>query len=154
MGPLLRSNNMPLGFSTMVANFSTIDSVIQTMYSVISGPAGQVRNWSLVRSLYYPEARLIVALSPRNELPRLRVLSIEDFIARLETIFAVESFWERETARQIEVFGRVANVLSSYERLRDPNGPAFATERKSVQLFFDDARWWIVSAMWNTDRTQ
>jgi len=44
-------------------------------------------------------------------------------------------------------------VLSSYESLRDPNGPAFEHGANSMQLFFDDSRWWIISVMWNTSRS-
>ena len=94
----------------------------------------------------------VVALP--GETPRVRVLSVEDYIRRVEPIFVTESFWERETSRQTETFGRVAHVLSSYESLRTPDGPAFERDRNSIQLFFDDSRWWIVSVMWNTPRSE
>jgi hypothetical protein len=87
------------------------------------------------------------------EKPHVRVLSPEEYIRRVEPIFAREDFWERETGREVATFGRVAHVLSHYESLRDPNGPPFETGTNSVQLFFDGARWWIVSVMWNTSRS-
>lgn len=132
---------------------SKIDSVIGTMYSVISGPAGQARDWALLRSLYHPEARLIVAPTLINEPPRLRVMTVEEFILRVQAIFEKESFWERETSRETEYFGRVAQVFSHYESLRDPEGKPFTAGKKSMHLFYDDARWWIVGAIWNTERT-
>jgi hypothetical protein len=135
-------------------DFSNIDQVISTMYEVISGPAGKARDWALLRSLYHPEARLMPACSPPHESPRLRVLSVEEFIHRVGAIFARESFWERETGRDSETFGRIAHVLSYYESLRDPNGSPFTSGKKTMQLFFDDTRWWIVSAMWNTERAE
>jgi len=135
-------------------NLSNIDYVITTMYNVISGPAGQPRDWDLLRSLYHPDARMMPALSAANEPPSLRILTVDDFIRRVESIFVNESFWERETRRETEIFGRIAHVLSYYESLRDPNGPPFTTGKKTMQLFFDDARWWIVSAMWNTERSE
>jgi hypothetical protein len=49
--------------------------------------------------------------------------------------FAVEDFWERETSRQTETFGRVAHVLSTYESLRDPRVPPFERGANSMQLF-------------------
>ena len=133
---------------------SNIDCVISTMYDVISGPAGWARDWERLRSLYHPQARLMPALSPANEPSRLRVLTVDDFIGRVESIFATESFWERETRRETETFGRIAHVLSHYESLRDPDGAPFTTGKKSLQLFFDDVRWWILSAMWNTERSE
>jgi hypothetical protein len=135
-------------------DLSNIDSVILTMYEVISGEAGKARDWKLLRSLYHPGARLMPALSPPDGSPQLRVLTVDDFIHRVESIFEKESFWERETHREIETFGRIAHVLSYYESLRDPNGAPFTTGKKTMQLYFDDVRWWIVSAMWNTERSE
>ena len=80
--------------------------------------------------------------------------SVEDYIRRVEPIFAEENFWERETSRQVEMVGRIAHVLSRYESLRDPNEEPFEHGANSMQLFFDDTRWWIVSVMWNTARNQ
>jgi len=71
----------------------------------------------------------------------------------VEPIFAKEDFWERESSRKTETFGRVAHILSSYESLRGPNEAAFERGANSLQLFNDGIRWWIVSIMWNSSRT-
>src|SRR5947209_1742115 len=134
-------------------DYSKIDSVIATMYEVISGPAGKTRDWALLRSLYHPAARLLISPSAAQGTPPLRVLTVDEFIGRVEAIFATESFWERETKRETELYGRLAHVLSHYESLHDPNGTPFTSGKKSMQLFFDGARWWIVSAAWNTERS-
>lgn len=130
---------------------ATVEGILRAMYEVISGPAGQARDWERWRTLYVPEARLMPAVG--GEKPHVRVLSPEEYIRRVEPIFAREDFWERETGREVTTFGRVAHVLSHYESLRDPNGPPFETGTNSVQLFFDGARWWLVSVMWNTSRS-
>ena len=132
---------------------ATLDGILQAMYEVISGPAGQKRDWERFRTLYLPESRLMPVVSAGAKPPHVRVLTPEDYIRRVEPIFASEAFWERETSRQVQTFGRVAHVLSHYESLRDPAGPPFETGTHSVQLFYDDTRWWIVSVMWNTPRT-
>ena len=133
-----------------VADLSTLDGIIRVTYEVISGPAGQKRDWERFRSLYAPGARLIPVIG--GERPHVRVLTPDQYIERVEPIFAKEAFWERETSREEKVMGRIAHVLSHYESLRDPNGAAFETGTNSMQLFFDDARWWVVSVMWNTAR--
>ena len=130
---------------------ATVDAIIRASYDAISGPAGQPRDWERFRSLYVPGARLMPVISGDN--PHVRALSPEDYIRRVEPIFAVESFWERETSREEKNIGRIAHVLSHYESLRDPNGPAFEHGTNSMQLFWDDQRWWIVSVMWNTARS-
>lgn len=132
------------------SDVATLDAILRAMYEVICGPAGQPRDWERFRSLYHPGARLMPVVS--GESPSVRLLCIEDYIRRVEPIFATEDFWERETGRQVEEFGRVAHVLSHYESLRDPNGVAFDRGANSVQLFYDGTRWWIVSVMWNTVR--
>jgi len=86
--------------------------------------------------------------------PHVRQLTIDDYINRVEPIFASEDFWEQETSRQTEVFGHVAHVLSAYESLRSPEGVPFDRGANSIQLFNDGSRWWVVSVMWNTSRAE
>lgn len=131
------------------SDVSTLDGIIAAMYDVISGPAGQPRDWNRFRSLYIEGARLIPI--PKGGQPP-RLLSPEDYIRRVEPIFAVEDFWERETHRDTQILGKVAHVLSTYESSRTPGGPAFETDKNSIQLMNDGARWWIVNVMWNTPR--
>ena len=135
------------------SDVSTLDGILQASYEVLSGPAGQLRDWERYRTLFADGARLMPVVAVAGEKPHVRQLTVEDYIRRVEPIFAVEDFWERETSRQSETFGRVAHVLSNYESLRDPNGPPFEHGANSMQLFHDDARWWIVSIMWNTSRS-
>ena len=135
------------------SDVSTLDGILHALYEALSGPAGQPRDWERYRSLFMEGARLIVVVAVPGEKPHARHLTLEDYIRRVEPIFAVENFWERETSRQTETFGRVAHVLSMYESLRDPNGPPFERGANSMQLFYDDARWWVVSVMWNTSRS-
>jgi len=135
------------------SDVSTLDGILHALYEVLSGPAGQPRDWERYRSLFMADARLIVVVAVTGEKPHTRQLTLEDYIRRVEPIFAVEDFWERETSRQTETFGRVAHVLSAYESLRDPDGPPFEHGANSMQLFYDDSRWWVVSVMWNTSRS-
>jgi len=135
------------------ADVSTLDGILHALYEVLSGPAGQARDWERYRSLFTESARLIVVVAVAGEKPRANQLTLEDYIRRVEPIFAVEDFWERETSRQTETFGRVAHVLSAYESLRDPKGQPFERGANSMQLFYDDSRWWVVSVMWNTSRS-
>ncbi len=137
----------------LASDVSSLDGILNALYEVLSGPAGQPRDWERYRSLFIEDARAIVVVAVVGEKPHARQLTVEDYIRRVEPIFAVENFWERETSRQTEIVGRVAHVLSKYESLRDPKGPAFEHGANSMQLFYDDSRWWVVSVMWNTSRS-
>jgi len=141
--------------SPLASDVSTLDGIIHALYEVLSGPAGQPRDWERYRTLFVEGARLmpVVAVASSGDKPHVRQLTVEDYIRRVDPIFAVEDFWERETDRQTEVFGRVAHVLSAYESLRRPDAPPFEQGANSMQLFFDDSRWWVVSIMWNTSRS-
>src|SRR5271155_4746170 len=41
------------------ADVASPDAILAAVYEVISGPAGQLRDWDRFRSLYLPGARLI-----------------------------------------------------------------------------------------------
>jgi hypothetical protein len=137
---------------TSTVDVNSVEAIIHASYDVISGPAGQPRDWERFRSLYVAGARLMPVISGAE--PRVRLLTPDEYVRRVEPIFAKESFWERETSRQVEIIGRIAHVLSHYESLRDPSGPPFEHGTNSIQLFKDDSRWWIVSVMWNTARSE
>jgi hypothetical protein len=136
------------------SDVATLDAILHAFYETVSGAVGQPRDWDRFRSLLLPGARLMPIVSMAGEKACVRFLSTEDFIQRVEPIFAVEDFWERETSRQTETAGRFAHVLSFYESLRSPDGSPFEQSVNSIQLFNDGLRWWIVNVMWNTSRKE
>jgi hypothetical protein len=134
------------------SDVATLDAILHAFYETVSGAVGQPRDWDRFRSLILPGGRLMPVVSLAGKKVGVRVLSTEDFIHRVEPIFAVEDFWERETSRQTETLGHFAHVLSFYESLRSPSGPPFERSVNSIQLLNDGLRWWIVNVMWNTTR--
>src|SRR5215470_3918589 len=82
----------------------SIDAIIAAAYDVISGPAGQKRDWNRERSLFYPGARLIPTASVlgRNDVDlEPQMLDVEGYIARAEPLLQ-RGFYEREVARRTE----------------------------------------------------
>ena len=132
-------------------DYETIDAILGTLYRVISGPAGQTRDWALYRSLFLPDADSILAITKPGETPRARVLDVEGYIRRTDPFFRGNDFWEVETDRKTEIFGNIAHVLSFYESRREEHGEPFTGGVNSIQLFYDGTRWWIASVMWNTE---
>ncbi|MBI2615550.1 MAG: hypothetical protein HYW52_07755 [Gemmatimonadetes bacterium] len=64
-----------------VADVATVDGIIAALYGVISGPAGQARDWDSFRSLFVPEAKLIPTGFPEGSVKgRARFLSVEDYV--------------------------------------------------------------------------
>jgi hypothetical protein len=133
-------------------DLSSIDAIIDAAYAVISGPAGQPRDWERERALFLPGARLIpTAVTPGDNESGLspQILDVEEYIARVEPLFREKGFYESEVARRTEQFGRIAHVWSTYEsRYREDDPKPFMRGINSFQLFHDGARWWIVNIYW------
>jgi len=133
------------------ADVGSIDAIVAAVYDVISGPAGQKRDWDRMRSLFIPGARLI-PISQAGEVKSARVLSVEDYILRSSAVLEKGGFFEREMARRMEKFGHIAHVFSTYESRRKAEDPApFSRGINSFQLMNDGKRWWIVTIYWEAE---
>jgi len=134
------------------ADVASIDAIIRATYDVISGPAGEKRDWNRERSLFYPGARLIPTAMEAGKVDVdlvPQISDVENFIARAEPTFEKNGFHEKEIARRVEQFGQIAHVWSTYESRHDPeDAKAFMRGINSIQLFNDGKRWWILSIYW------
>ena len=135
------------------ADVASEDAIVKALYDVISGSAGQPRNWDRMRSLFIPQARLIPTGRAPDGSYRQRVLTVEDWIAGVEPFFAREGFFERELAHRSEAFGQIVHRFSTYDsRHATTDTTAFARGINSIQLFNDGKRWWVVTIMWDAER--
>jgi len=138
-----------------LADVASPDAILAATYDVISGPAGQERDWDRMRSLFYPGARLIRTEAKKEGGLHAAVLTPEDFVERAGNYFKKNGFFEREFARRAERWGGLMQVFSTYESRHDPKDPApFARGINSFQLFFDGTRWWIMTIYWADETTQ
>ncbi len=142
------------------ADAASIDGIIAAVYDSISGPAGQKRDWSRLRSLFIPGARLIPTAKNAGEVNAHgkiapQVMDIDGFIARIGDHVEKNGFFEREIARRTEQFGHIAHAWSTYEsRQRADDPEPFMRGVNSIQLFYDGSRWWIVSIYWQHESTE
>jgi hypothetical protein len=149
----------PPAASTPAANPSDVsspDAIIAAVYNVISGPAGQKRDWDRMNSLFYPGARLIHTAT-KKEGGGLSVvsLSVQDYIDHASKFFETNGFSEREIARHTEKWANIYHAFSTYESRHDAKDPApFARGINSFQLFFDGTRWWIITIYWQQESLQ
>jgi hypothetical protein len=137
------------------ADVASINAIIRATYDVISGPARKKPDWNRERSLFYPGARLIPTASVpgRNDVDlEPQILDVEGYIARAEPLLEKAGFYETEIARRVERFGRIAHAWSTYESRHNPDdAKPFMRGINSIQLFYDESRWWIVSIYWQHD---
>jgi len=95
------------------ADTASVDAIVAALYDVISGPAGQARDWDRFRNLFAAGARLVPA-APRPDGSAPPALSPEDYVKRASGSFEKSGFFEQEIARQAESFGTITHVFSTY----------------------------------------
>jgi hypothetical protein len=146
------------------ADVSSMDSIVAAVYDVISGPAGQKRDWERMRSLFVPGARLMPTSPVRppgaapdaplngDEAYATHVLDVDGYINRASKFLEEQGFFERETTRRVEAYGHVAHVWSTYEARKKADDPKpFMRGINSIQLMNDGKRWWVVSIFWEAE---
>ena len=131
---------------------ATIDGIIKAYYEVISGPAGQPRQWSRDRTLYISDIRFVAMSEEKNGQPRAQIASHQQFVDASDPMLVKEGFYESEIHRVTETFGHIAHVFSTYESRQKKDGPVIARGINSIELFYDGKRWWIASAIWDDER--
>jgi len=144
-----QTSETPVPPAASPADVNSMDSIIAAVYDVISGPAGKKRDWDRMRSLFAPGARLIPTGPRSTGGYGSPVHTVDEYIARAEPFFEKEGFYEKEAARQTEMFGQIAHVFSTYESRHSPDdAKPFQRGINSIQLMNDGKRWWVVTIFW------
>jgi len=128
------------------------DALVVAIYNVISGPAGEKKNWDRMRTLFLPEGKLMATGKKPDGMMGKRIMTVEDYIATSGPILEKEGFFEREIGRRMEQFGSVVHVFSTYDSKRKlTDEKPFMRGINSIQLWNDGKRWWIVSIFWQAE---
>ncbi len=138
----------PAASSINAADAAAIDTVIDQVYAVISGPPGQKRDFDAMRAMFAPGATLKV-IGPKG----VRGGSLEDYIRQSGPILEKEGFTETELGRRVEVYGNLATVWSSYAG-RTASGSFNERGINSFQLVRVDGRWLVASILWQEETPQ
>lgn len=135
------------------ADVASLDAIMKAVYQVISGDAGQKRDWDRFRTLFHPQARMIpTGKNPQTNLFGAVALTPEDYIKRAGAFLEKEGFHESEIGRRTEIYGNIALVFSAYEgkhKLTDEK--PFLRGINSFQLLNDGKRWWVVTIYWQQE---
>jgi DNA-binding beta-propeller fold protein YncE len=135
------------------ADVASMDAIVAALYDVISGPAGQKRDWDRFRALFAPGARLIPTGRRPDGSQTMRVLTPDEYAAQSGPGLERSGFFEREIGRRVEQFGGIAHVFSAYDSKRLPTDSVpFARGINSIQLMNDGKRWWVVTVFWDSER--
>ena len=141
--------------SPAAADTSSIESTLTTLYALISGPAGEPRDWDRFRAMFIPGARMIPtnrAIHDGQGGHAPDVMDVETFIRTSTPVLETMGFEERQVTMRVERFGCIAHVWSTYESRHAPGDEPFARGINSIQLHHDGARWWVVTVFWDSER--
>ena len=131
------------------ADVESISGILTAAYDVISGEAGAPRQWERDRSLHSANAIISKNVMIDGK-PDREVITLDQFYAgfndRLES-----GFFEEEINREVRIFGTIAHVWSTYQQRNIKNGPIIGRGINSIQLYFKNDRWWILSWNWDVE---
>ncbi|MBX2928341.1 MAG: histidine phosphatase family protein [Saprospiraceae bacterium] len=131
---------------------ASIDQIVQTLYDVISGPAG-ARDWDQFNSLFYPDAFMGAVRTDTAGATALRKMSPAEYIRLNGEMFLKNAFYERELHRRVMQYGNMAQVYSAYElELHTASGVLKRRGLNSIQLLFENNRWWVMSLVWEEEK--
>jgi len=133
-------------------DISSPEAIVAAVYDVISGPAGQKRNWDRMRTLFVLDARMIpTGKRPTGESTR-RVLTVEEYITNSGPFLEKDGFFETEIGKKTEQFGNIVHVFSTYESKRTlSDEKPFMRGINSFQLWYDGKRWWVITILWQSE---
>ena len=135
------------------ADVSSADAIIAALYDVISGPAGQKRDWDRFRSLFASGARLIPTGRRPDGSQARRVMAPEEYATNSAPLLERNGFFEREISQTSETYGGMVHRFSSYEsRHTAADSIPFARGINSIQLVNDGQRWWVLTILWEGER--
>jgi hypothetical protein len=130
---------------------SRIESVIQTFYEVISGPAGHERDWDKMRALFVPGASLVSSSVALGASPP-EAIDVGAYVRRLAAWANQQGFFETGHIHRIEMFGNIATVVSMYEARHHPDeSEPFRRGVCFMQMLGDGEQWRLTSMIWRDD---
>jgi hypothetical protein len=122
---------------------SSIDSIINAYYEVVSGPEGFIYDADRDTNMH-ADGALITKVFPDGRFQR-HDLSVEQGMI---SVPYDQAFFESEVDRRIERYGNIAHVWSEFEMQTSLEAEPYSGGFNSISLYFKDDRWWISS--WST----
>ncbi len=130
----------------------SLDTVINSLYDVVSAEKGEARDWELFRYLFHESARLMPSGKNREGNVGVRYLTVDDYINAAKGWTAETGFVESEINRVVDSFGVITQVFSTYEAFRsESDTEPFMRGINSIQLLNDGNRWWILNIYWTQE---
>ncbi|MCX2743049.1 hypothetical protein OO013_04190 [Mangrovivirga sp. M17] len=142
------------GFAQDNDHVKSLDNIIKTLYSVISGEQGEARDWELFLELFHPNAKLIPTTGQQADTMAM-YMTPEQYVERFGIRLVSNGFYEKEIHRITESFGHITHVFSTYESFHSSKDTEpFSRGINSIQLMNDGHRWWIINIFWQSENKE
>lgn len=132
------------------ANEKAVGKTIEQFYSLLSFSDTLSTKLDSLESLFTSDGRLVANFGKKP-----LVFTVEEYVAGLRNSIRsgqLYSSTERELARQVDVFGKIAHVLSTYElTMVGKDGTIVRRGLNSIQLLKQDNKWLIYSLIWDRE---
>jgi hypothetical protein len=134
---------------------SSIDGIVKAYYEVVSGPAGQPRQWDRDATLYIPNVRFVVLSEDADGRTTAESMSHQEFVDNSEVSLGGKAFYEHEVHRITHRAENIVHLFSTAERRSSSDGKVEGRGIDSLELFWDGKRWWITSAnLWDINTSK
>ncbi len=137
-------------------DYSSLDSILETMYEAISFGIGEEPDWERMKKLFHPDAVIVPPGSAEKK--SVTTLEIESFIdgasrhIESQAKFKEKGFLEVEIYRIEEKLGNMASVFSTYQSFYGTEGEKpLQRGVNNLLLINDGKRWWILSLAWEVE---
>jgi hypothetical protein len=131
----------------------TLDSTLETLYGVISGEKGEARDWDLFRFLFHPDAKLIPSGKNKEGVIGARFMTADGYVNSSGNYLVENGFFETEIHREVDTFGNITQVFSTYESFRSASDTEpFMRGINSIQLLNAGDRWYIINIYWTQEK--
>jgi hypothetical protein len=129
------------------------EDAVARVYALISGPAGQARDWDAFRAMFVEGGNLMVSAPTPAGGSRLIVLTPDEYVQRSGARVEAAGFFERETGRRFERYGNVVHVWSAYEGRGAFDGrEEVLVGINSFQLVRVAEGWKVANLLWEQER--
>lgn len=118
----------------------SIDAIINAYYDVVSGSSQEP--WQFDRDKYIHSKSAVITRLDENGKAESHSLEAEYIPLALSP---KEDFYEIELKRKVNQFGNMTQVWSAFEIRTDPKTESNIRGLNSIQLHYENGRWWIDS---------
>jgi len=118
----------------------SIDAIINAYYDVVSGSSTEP--WEFERDKFIHSESALITRFDENGNAESHTLEAEYIPIGL---LPKADFYEKELKRKVSKYGNIAQVWSAFEIRTDPNTESNTRGLNSIQLHYENGRWWIDS---------